>query len=223
MSGALTPDAIENAVFAVRDRGYDPDEVEAFLKRIGDELKSREGGPAKRAKPYEALGKEMAALLEHAQQIAHRTRVDAEEKAAQILQEAHEASKKEREAAEETRRRAQREAEDIHEEASTTASRLKHQGEQFRQVAEAEASLMRQDVRNEIRRAKEDAKKRAAEILVAAQYEGKEQARILEERIRKLHRAEVVLRERVQLLQDRAKSLVHEAEPQAEEEPARPR
>ena len=221
MPGALTPDAIESAVFAVRERGYDPDEVEAFLKRIGDELRNREGG-ADGAKPYQALGREMAALLEHAQQIAHRTRVEAEEKAAQILQEAHEAGKKEREAAEETRRRAQREADESHEQASTTAARLQHQGEQFRQVAEAEASLMRQDVRIEVRRAKEDAKKRAAEILVAAQYEGKEQARILEERIRKLHRAEVVLSERVQLLQDRAKSLVHEAEPRAAEEPARP-
>jgi DivIVA domain-containing protein len=154
MTDALTPKRIENAVFAISDRGYDPGEVETFLKRVAAHVEALAAGVAEfGVKPYEQFGIEMGDLLQHAHDAAEHLRKEAENEAAVILQEADKAARHMRDEAASLKREAESEAREIRseadrmrEEAEETARRLKEQAEHFRNLAEAEASLQRQEL-----------------------------------------------------------------------------
>jgi DivIVA domain-containing protein len=210
MSDALTPKRIEGHVFAIAERGYDCNEVDAFLHHVAahvDALEHGEGG----TKPYEALGIEMGDLLQHAHDVAAHVKKQAEDEAAVIVQEAHKEAQHIREQAETVKRKLDAEAIDAKKQATEEAQRLKREAAHVHSLAEAEASLVRQEIRKEAKRLKEEAKRRAAVIIESARADGAKQAQELEARLRKLQKAEAIMRERIRVLKERIAETVGEA------------
>lgn len=219
MPDALTPRRIENAVFAISDRGYDPGEVEAYLKRVAAHVEALAAGVAEfGVKPYEQFGIEMGDLLQHANDAAEHLRKEAENEAAVILQEADKAARQMRDEAAALKRKTEAEArelrteaEEIRAEAEDAAKRLADQAEHFRNLAEAETSLQRQDIRKEARRLKDEARSRAEALIKGAQREAAERAQVTERRLRKMQEAEVIMRQRLKTLQSQLRAVVEEA------------
>jgi cell division initiation protein len=128
---------IERADFSVALRGYDRDEVDAFLRSVADEHRrlSEELVEAQRNvdHPYQSLGADMGELLQHAKDSADQIRRKAEEDAKQTRQDA-----KKNAAA--TREKAEREAEETRKAAEhDSTERIKEADRRVRQLMEAEA------------------------------------------------------------------------------------
>jgi cell division initiation protein len=128
---------IERADFSVALRGYDRDEVDAFLRSVADEHRrlSEELVEAQRSveHPYQSLGADMGELLQHAKDSADQIRRKAEDDAKQTRQEA-----KKNAAA--TREKAEREAEETRKAAEhDSTARIKEADRRVRQLMEAEA------------------------------------------------------------------------------------
>jgi DivIVA domain-containing protein len=119
MSSDVSPDAIESAEFSTALRGYDKDEVDAFLRLIGSEhrrlLESSRATRDNNEKPYQSLGADVGELLQHAKDAADGLRLKAEEDSARIREEA-------KKAAAGTRERVDKEAQKIREAAEYDAS-----------------------------------------------------------------------------------------------------
>jgi cell division initiation protein len=86
MREALSPEELENAGFSTSLRGYDKDEVDAYLQSVAAEL--RESQKQRSEKLYETLGEEMGSLLQHARDSAVEMTRRAEADAAQVRDEA---------------------------------------------------------------------------------------------------------------------------------------
>lgn len=212
MSDALTPKRIEGHVFAIGERGYDCNEVDSFLQQVAAHVDALGRGEAEfGTKPYEALGIEMGDLLQHAHDVAAHLKKQAEDEAAEIVQEANKEAKHIRERAETVKRKLDAEAVEAKKQATEDAQRLKREGAHVRSLAEAEASLMRQEIRKEAKRLKEEARRRAEVILESARSEETQQARELEVRLRKLQKAEAIMKERISVLKERIAETVGEA------------
>ena len=127
----FTPEEIDSKEFLITLRGYDKDEVKAFLKAVASDYRSalesatpapvETGGNA-----YEALGKDIGQVLQVAKQSADQLKRKAEEDATAL------------------RRRAEEEANTLREAASNAARRLTEEAErhavQVRAEAERDAS-----------------------------------------------------------------------------------
>lgn len=94
---ALTPDEIEQHTFRERFRGYDPDEVDAFLDRVVGALRAlereRDAAIAARDEAQQQAGESETLLrdtLVNAQRTAEQTLADARADADRIRQRAHE-------------------------------------------------------------------------------------------------------------------------------------
>jgi DivIVA domain-containing protein len=212
MSEALTPKRIEEHVFAIAERGYECNEVDAFLQRVAAHVDALERGEEQfGTKPYEALGIEMGDLLQHAKDVTAHVKKRAEDEAAVIVQEAHKEAQHIREQAETVKRQLDAESIEDKKQATEEAQRLKREAAHVHSLAEAEASLMRQEIRKEAKRLKEEAKRRAQVILESAQADGIKHARELEVRLRKLQKAEAIMKERISVLKERIAETVDEA------------
>jgi DivIVA domain-containing protein len=212
MSDALTPKRIEEHVFAIADRGYDCNEVDDFLRRVAVHLEAIERGETKfGTRPYEALGIEMGDLLQHAHDVAAHVKKQAEDEAALIVQEAHNEAHTIRDQAETVKRKLDAEAIEAKKQATEEAQRLKREAAHVHSLAEAEASLMRQEIRKEGKRLREEARRRADAILQSAQADSVKQVRELEVRLRKLQKAEAIMKERISVLRQRIEESVDEA------------
>jgi DivIVA domain-containing protein len=212
MSDALTPKRIEDHVFAIADRGYDCNEVDAFLRRVAVHLDAIERGDTGfGTKPYEALGIEMGDLMQHAHDVAEHVKKQAEDEAAVVVQEARTEAGNIRDQAETVKRKLDAEAIDDKKQATEEAQRLKREAAHVHSLAEAEASLMRQEIRKEGKRLKEEARRRADSILQSAQADSVRQVRELEVRLRKLQKAEAIMKERISVLKERIAETVDEA------------
>jgi DivIVA domain-containing protein len=216
MSEPLSPEDIEKATFTSTHGGYDPDEVAVFLKSVANDMRSliRKQETAKIAteRPYHALGREIADLLEEANEAAMRAKKMAETEASNILQEAHKSSHRDREEAQHVRRRAEAEALVVRDEAHAAADRLTSQAEQARRLAEAEGQILQQEARREIKRLKEQAREYAAKTKAASDFDARERARETEQRVRRLQEAETVLRGRIRTLKARLDELTGRVE-----------
>src|SRR5215213_9540237 len=97
MARDLTPEAIEQAEFPTALRGYDKDEVEAYLRRVAVEHRRllAQTEPAKPAseKPYQRLGQDVGDLLQQARDTADRMKQRAEDEATRLKDEAKKAVK----------------------------------------------------------------------------------------------------------------------------------
>jgi DivIVA domain-containing protein len=82
---ALTPEEIRKADFSVALRGYDRQEVEAFLQDIAEEV-----GILKEAseRAYQATGERLGELLQHSKDLADQLLADAQSEAATLVQDA---------------------------------------------------------------------------------------------------------------------------------------
>jgi DivIVA domain-containing protein len=229
MSEPLSPDDIEKAAFTSTPGGFDPDEVAVFLKSVADDMRAliRKQETAKIAveRPYHALGREIADLLEEANEVAMRAKKMAETEAANILQETHKSTRRDREEAQQIRRRAESEAMVVRDEAHAAAERLTAQAEQARRLAEAEGQILQQEARRDIKRMKEKAREYAAKTKTAADFDARERTRESERRLRRLQEAETIMRGRIQTLKARLDELTAqvgaaEAERGPETEPA---
>jgi DivIVA domain-containing protein len=86
MREALSPEELENAGFSTSLRGYDRDEVDAYLRSVAAEL--RESQKQRSEKLYETLGEEMGSLLQHARDSADEMTSQAQADAARVRDEA---------------------------------------------------------------------------------------------------------------------------------------
>jgi DivIVA domain-containing protein len=216
MSEPLSPDDIEKATFTSTHGGYDPDEVAVFLKSVANDMRAliRKQETAKIAdeRPYHALGRDVADLLDEANEAALRAKKMAETEAANILQEAHKSSRRDREEAQQIRRRAESEALVVRDEAHAAADRLTAQAEQARRLAEAEGQILQQEARRDIKRMKEEARQYAAKVKAAADFDARERTKESEQRARRLQQAELTLRGRVQAMKNRLDELTSRVE-----------
>jgi DivIVA domain-containing protein len=86
MQVSLSPESIESKEFSSTLRGYDRDEVDAYLRALADDLRRFKEGSSERL--YENLGEEMGGLLQHARDSADEMLRQAEEDAARVRQQA---------------------------------------------------------------------------------------------------------------------------------------
>jgi DivIVA domain-containing protein len=140
MRDALSPEELEGATFSVALRGYDRDEVDAFLKSLGDQL--RESNRMRSERLYETLGEEMGGLLQHARDSADEmiaeAKADATRMREEARQEAEQVRAQARADAEEARRLADTDAADTRSKADADAeARIE---EATRRVAELEGT-----------------------------------------------------------------------------------
>jgi DivIVA domain-containing protein len=126
----FTPEEIDSKEFLITLRGYDKDEVKAFLKAVAADyraaLSSADSGQDAPTSAYEALGKDIGQVLQVAKQSADQLKRKAEEDATSM------------------RRRAEEEAANLRDAASSAARRLTEEAErhavQVRAEAEREAT-----------------------------------------------------------------------------------
>ena len=126
----FTPEEIDSKEFLITLRGYDKDEVKAFLKAVAADFRAALDSAAPPVEApgnaYEALGKDIGQVLQVAKQSADQLKKRAEEEATSM------------------RRRAEEEANTLREAASNAARRLTEEAErhsvQVRAEAERDAS-----------------------------------------------------------------------------------
>ncbi|HEX2235056.1 MAG TPA: DivIVA domain-containing protein [Actinomycetota bacterium] len=115
MAERLSAEEIERADFSIGLRGYDRDEVEAFLRHVAGQqrrlLEEVEASRRRSDKPYHVFGSDVGELLQHAKDSADALRRKAEEDAADIRQQAKKAAAATREKAEQDARDARKAAE----------------------------------------------------------------------------------------------------------------
>ena len=125
----FSPEEIESKEFLITLRGYDKDEVQAFLRAVAADYRgivedSRSGAPAPTtSNPFESLGEEVGTVLKVARESANALRQKAEDEAAA------------------TRRRAEEESAALRNAASAAAKRLTEEAE--RHAIEVRASAER--------------------------------------------------------------------------------
>ncbi|MDQ3878122.1 MAG: DivIVA domain-containing protein [Actinomycetota bacterium] len=163
----FTPEEIENKEFLITLRGYDKDEVQAFLRAVAEDFRGlsstvREAPAGGNA--FEALGEEVSSVLRVAKESATALRKKAEDEAAQARKRAEEEANTLREAASQAARRltseaqkhatevraaAQREADDRLRDMARRVERLQSTESKLRQrlyALEMMLQSMRQDL-----------------------------------------------------------------------------
>ena len=155
MREASSNDDLENTTFSTALRGYDRDEVDAFVRTIAHEMRVLNEG--RNEKLYESLGEEMGALLQHArdsademnrqaQEDAAATRAAADEDAQRIREEAARRAKELQENAEKEAAQTRTEAE------KESSTRVEHATEKVRRLeaTEGQARARLQSMREEL-------------------------------------------------------------------------
>lgn len=150
----VQPEEIEGREFFVGLRGYDKDEVNAFLAEVAAELRSlqdeldevRAGGapaaPAEARDDFEDLGANVAAILRTAKESASAMVSDAEGQAAQIRADAEAYAEARRHAADEYAEGKRREGDEAYAEASQRAHDAQEHANRLVQEAEERARII---------------------------------------------------------------------------------
>lgn len=194
VEGEVRLEELENRAFTTKMRGYDPDEVQAFLADVARTLRDHKK-QADRA--YQAVGEEMGEMLQQARDRADAMIADAEQKAAGILADASAA-------AEETRSEAQAEAEETRSaaqaEATVTRGSADQDAARTRAEAERAAAEMKHAAEKEAARVTAAAAQAAEEVRGEAQRDADERTERADERVRALLSEEKEARERIDWL-----------------------
>ena len=148
MRDALTPDQLENVSFTTTLRGYDRDEVDAFIKNVQVALKEAERQRSERL--YAHMGEEIGNLLQHAKDSAEEMQKEAEADAARMRADA------ETDAAR-TRDEAQADAHTMRADAQADAKNM-------RAEAESDAASTRTTANEDAARRTKEADDRVAEL-----------------------------------------------------------
>ena len=148
MRDALTPDQLENVSFTTTLRGYDRDEVDAFIKNVQVALKEAERQRSERL--YAHMGEEIGNLLQHAQDSAEEMKKEAESDAARMRADADTAAARMRD-------EAQADAHTMRADAQADAKNM-------RAEAEADATSIRAKANDDAARRTKEADDRVAEL-----------------------------------------------------------
>jgi DivIVA domain-containing protein len=223
---AIAPDDIEKATFRTVQAGYDKDEVEVFLNAVASDVRAlkRELDSIRHGahRPYESLGREIGALMQHAHDAAAHVRKGAENEATTMLQKAQRDAAKARQEAEQLKKKYETETLIARDEALAAVDRLREQAEQQRRFAEAEANILHQEARRSARRLHDEAKKKAANIVEAATSESQARAAESERRLRRLQEFETKLRGRIEFLSGKLQTLTQQVKNSMEAEAEAP-
>ncbi len=161
----LTPDQINSKTFSTAMRGYEKDEVDAYLKELSEEYAAALERPTAAVDPVEKLGAEVTDVLRSARDAAESLRERSSAEAEQIR-------KRAAEKALELRRKAQEEAEaaiqSAQAEAKKTLELAQARAEQAIRQAEEQAARQRREVAEEVNRIREKTKREAADLLDGA-------------------------------------------------------
>lgn len=166
-------DRIRTATFEQVRRGYDPQQVEAFLGRLADWLETG-GGDEARAdvlrREIERIGEKTAAILASAEDSAQQLRGDAEREVAEMLEQAQTDTTGARSEADAYAAKTRREADGY-------SAKLRGDADEYaaktRGDADAYAIKTRESTDTESQRKQEVAEQRAAEIVEAAERKAK--------------------------------------------------
>jgi DivIVA domain-containing protein len=171
----FSPEAVANATFAMARKGFDPQEVQAFLRQVAGELSrlqerqrilERELDSRLDARPPELdedtvtrlLGEEATRILQTARESGTQIKARAEEAAARLLREATEEAQRQREEAD---REAARRRSDAVADAEAELAMAKQQG---REMVE-EARAYRERVLGELARRRELARQQIEQLV----------------------------------------------------------
>lgn len=162
----IKPEDIERTQFTSKMRGYDPEEVDAFLRNVAGQLRTVQ---AQAEKGYQALGEQMGDLLQHAKDRADEMNKAAEEAAVKTGADADSDAKK-------ARAEAESDAKKAREDAAADAANM-------RAEAEGDAKRMRDEANADAHRLRTDAERDANDMIERA-----------EARVREVENNEIQLR-----------------------------
>lgn len=163
----LSPDEIQNQEFEQAMRGYEKEQVRAFLNTVASDYRA-----ALRLGNYEAVGEEVGRILQTVNDSAAALRKKATSEADEILAQAEAAAKSMRDTA----------AED--------AAKLKNQ-------AEVEAQGLRDHTAQQMKELTQDAERRVVELEAQVRKDTEERMREADQRVEVLRQAERDLRGRL--------------------------
>ncbi len=219
----LTPAEIASRSFRLRMRGYDPDEVHAYLSELAsalgeitaerEQLRLQAGAPKDLGSEFEQIGREVTAVLEAAREAAESMRTRASADASRWRSEAVAEAESER-------RQARSDAENLRGDAWTTAAELLEQAQaeatRIRTEAEKEAMRLVGEAELETHRGQAQSRREAEEIVRAAKMDAEKlvleaQARH-EQLIEAAQRQAEAAQERARALESRRQELGRELE-----------
>jgi DivIVA domain-containing protein len=192
----LSPEDIEGARFPRRARGYDRERVEAFLRRVAEELRRARSRP-KGAEPYRQLGEEIGGFLQHAKDAAESLRGEAERELEAALQRAEGMVERARREAEELKRDAQREADELRARADLDAESARNEAARLKRLARADATVVAREAKRTAAEIRDRAQRQAEKIRAAAQRDAQLQTERTERKVRRLQDLEFALAQRV--------------------------
>ncbi|MDQ3646325.1 MAG: DivIVA domain-containing protein [Actinomycetota bacterium] len=166
----LSPNEITEKEFSVALRGYEKHEVDAYLEGLAEEVRALQEQAARPATPveapaFEALGKEVTAVLETAKQAAESLRAQAKQDTEQLRKEASEHAARTRE---EARQKAESERAAAREEAERVRQKARADAQSARESAEAAARGMRESAQSDAAKTRDQADREKRELLDAA-------------------------------------------------------
>jgi DivIVA domain-containing protein len=168
----LTPEEIKAQKFPVALRGYEKEDVDAFLQRVAADYESALAAFASAGDPYAAVGREVGSVLRSAKQSAQSLRDEAAEESGKMRREAaEEAVEVRRRAAEEaaaTLEGAREKAMTLGREAERLVKSAKDQAREARTQAAGETDEMRRRAAEEAAGTLEQATAKAEEVTVEA-------------------------------------------------------
>lgn len=167
MQADITPEGLENQTFTTKLRGYDPDEVHAFLAEVALMMRDHKK-QADRA--YQAVGEEMGEMLQEARDRADAMIAAAEAQAAEKLAQADAAAAAARASGDEDAARTRADAEQ-------SAAETRRSAEEDATRVRAEATNVAEETRTAAQRVAEERIARAAErvrVLVTQENEARE-------------------------------------------------
>lgn len=163
----LSPDEIQNKEFDQAMRGYEKEQVRAFLNTVSSDYRA-----ALRLGNYEAVGEEVGRILQTVNDSAAALRQKATSEAEEILSQA------------------EAEAKSMRDSAAGDAAKLKNQ-------AEVEAQGLRDHTNQQVKELTQEAERRVVELEAQVRKETEERIREADQRVEMLRQAERDLRGRL--------------------------
>jgi DivIVA domain-containing protein len=219
----VTPEVVHKAQFSTRVRGYDRDEVDAFLLTLATELEhlienqrllqnQATAVVEEEEEPYAKLGSDAGKLMQLARDHADRmknevlaeiatARAAAEKEVAELLERAETEASALREMAERDAKSLRDEADRVHADAQTRAREVEIESENVLTRAQTEVEGLRAAAEAELRALKSEAEEEAKRIKNKARAD---HTVVTREAHREANRIEREARQRAELLKDEA-------------------
>lgn len=174
----LTPEEIREQKFSINLRGYEKEQVDAFLQQVAGDYEAAISAIASASDPYGALGKEVGSVLRSAQESAEKIRRDAEieirSQREAVTEEATEALRQANEAATATLEEARDKAFHMTQDAERRAREAEEVAQTARQLAQDDAVDIRRQAAEEAAATLDAAASKAEQLTKEAQRHARE-------------------------------------------------